>query len=702
MLKQKMRLMLLPAVAAVLVACGGGGGGGGTASSPLSISGTAAMGAPLAGANVQVYDATGTIVVSDGVVQPNGSYNVTIPAGKQGPFVFVADDGDQTYTSVLSDTSKTTVNITPLSNLLAATFSASGNPANLVSEIVSKTADINTTNYAAKVEALRAAISPVLTAVGVTAGTFDPVSSTFSANGAGIDKVLDVLDVSITPSTATSSNIELTVKVSLNEDEVNPNNSLKFNTAAGFAGVLPSVTAADLPPDGTSVLIQELLNKLTACYSVPLANRIATNGTAATDITATACREAFINSDPDRYLSNGSKVGKTGHFGGIFTATVPVTFERPKFFGAVRTNQANGPQAGDMLIGYRWKDDFGNFQYERSMVRKTNTTPAKLEIVGNGYLYDSAVTPYAQLRQFIRDNDRDYYSVGYSPFVARRLYPAAGGGTKSISRVKVTTGTGREILLCNVSSFSYLVMANPQTPTSCASPTGTSFIRLRSEYANKPTTDVNHPRLKDTGVAFVGTDWTDDEIEAVKTYAAWKYEFTFSDNSTATQWHRPSRRVHSLREFKKVSLPSVTPSMLASMKTDVATTLAATNNVSSLIRIPADGVQVNWVKAYSSSNGVVPEDAVPMTAIRIFAKYTNDGGATLNGFEDRMVVRSNASQATIKCPATTEAQCESVNSVVKYKSTAQSRSGYSGLDLWSRGPDGVEYVNFYATYMINQ
>ena len=684
-----MRWMLLPAAAAVLVACGGGGGQ--SVSSPLSISGTAAMGAPLAGANVKVYDASGAMVVSDGVVQPSGSYSVTIPAGKQGPFVFVVDDGDQQYMSVLNDTSKTTVNITPLSNLLVSSLSASGNPANLVAEIANRSTDINATNYAAKVGALRTAIAPVLAAAGVTANTFDPVSSAFTANGVGIDKVLDVLDVTITPSTATSSNVELTVKISLNEDDVNPNNSLKFNTSAGLTGTLPTITTADLPPDGTSVLIQGLLDKLTACYSVPLASRINANGSAATDITSQTCKDVFINSNPDLYLSNGTKVGKTGHFGGIFTATSAVTFERPKFFGAVKTSQANGPQANDMLIGFRWKDDFGNFQYERAMVRKTNTTPAKLEIVGNGYLYDSAVTPYAQLRQFIRDNDRDYYSVGYVPFVARRLYPVTGGGTKSVSRVKVTTGTGREILLCNDSNYSFLVMAKPAVTPTCADKTGTSFIRLRSEYANKATTADNHPRLKDTGVAFVATDWSDEEIEAVKTYAAWKYEFTFSDNSTAVQWHRPARRVHSVREFKKVPLPTVTPTMLASMRANV---------VSGLIRIPADGVSVSWQKAYSSANGIVPEDAVPMTAIRFFGRYTTDSFATFSSFEDRMIVRSNASQATIKCPSTTplEAQCQSAG---VYKSATGVGSGYSGLDLWSRGPDGVEYVNFYATYMIN-
>jgi len=699
MWKQAMRLVLLPAAAAVLVACGGGGGAS-TASGPLSISGTAAVGAPLAGANVKVYDATGTMVVSDGVVQTNGNYSVTIPAGKQGPFVFVVDDSDQQFMSVLSDTSQTTVNITPLTNLLAASLSASGNPANLVSEIANRTVDIDATTYESKVGALRTTLAPVLTAVGVSASNFDPVRSTFSANGAGIDKVLDVLDVSITPATTTSANIELTVKSSLNEDDTNPNNSLKFNTAAANPGVLPAVSSEDLPADGTSVLMQDLLNKLTACYALPLSSRITVNGTAATDITAQACKDVFINASPSQYLSSGSRVAKTAHFGGIFTATVPVTFDRPKFFGAVRSSQANGPQAGDMLIGYRWKDDFGNFQYERAMVRKTSTTPAKLEIVGNGYLYESAVTPYAQLRQFIRNNDRDYYSVGYSPYVARRTYPAAGGGTKFISRVMVTTPTGREILLCNDANYSFLVMAKPAITPTCATAndrTGTSFIRLRSEYANKVTTGINHPRLKDTGVAFVATDWTDDEIEAVKTYAAWKYEFTFSDSSTATQWHRPPRRVHSLREFKKVPLPSVTPAMLTGMRTDVAATIAATG--SSLIPIPADGVQVSWVKAYSSVNGMAPEEAVPMTAIRIFAKYNNN--SVISSFEDRMIVRSNNTQATIRCPSTSEIQCDSVIAN-KYKASSTQRSGYSGLDLWSRGPDGVEYVNFYATYMIDQ
>ena len=108
MKKTLIQWLCLPVAAAVLAACGGGGGSLG-ASSPITISGTAAVGAPLAGAKVKVYDATGTLVADNGTVQSNGSYAITIPAGKSAPFVFVVDDSDQQYVSILNDISQTSL-----------------------------------------------------------------------------------------------------------------------------------------------------------------------------------------------------------------------------------------------------------------------------------------------------------------------------------------------------------------------------------------------------------------------------------------------------------------------------------------------------------------------------------------------------------------------------------------------------------------
>jgi hypothetical protein len=193
----------------------------------------------------------------------------------------------------------------------------------------------------------------------------------------------------------------------------------------------------------------------------------------------------------------------------------------------------------------------------------------------------------------------------------------------------------------------------------------------------------------------------------VKTYSAWKFEYEFKDTATndivdtATQWHRPARRVHSIREFKKIALPSVTPAMLTDMRNAVTTP----NTVGSgMVLIPANGVQVSWLKAYESSGNGAPEDAIPMTAVRIFAGYRAADNLAPTPFEDRLVVRSNSSQATITCPADTEAQCERTVGILRYKvptgGATTPRSGYTGLDLWSRGAEGVEYVNFYATYLI--
>ena len=65
MLKKTMKLVLLPA-AAVLVACGGGGGG--SASSPITLTGVAAYGAPYpVGSKLTVTDGSGKVIIDDEV-----------------------------------------------------------------------------------------------------------------------------------------------------------------------------------------------------------------------------------------------------------------------------------------------------------------------------------------------------------------------------------------------------------------------------------------------------------------------------------------------------------------------------------------------------------------------------------------------------------------------------------------------------------
>lgn len=138
MLKQTLRLVLLPAVAAVLVACGGGGGSP-SAITPFSISGTAATGAPIANAKVYVVDSlgktplgqdesTGTALVT---TDANGKYSLTpsMLSGLTGPIMvrvtgqMLTESGDMgpaVFHAVSAETGTATVNVTHLTEAHAA------------------------------------------------------------------------------------------------------------------------------------------------------------------------------------------------------------------------------------------------------------------------------------------------------------------------------------------------------------------------------------------------------------------------------------------------------------------------------------------------------------------------------------------------------------------------------------------------------
>ncbi len=134
-------MFLLPAAAAVLVACGGG------SPTAITITGTAATGAPMANAPVFIKDARGQEPVGQneatGVAvintDSNGDFSIapSVLAGLTAPFIVrttgkvVLDTGDDavvTLHSLIGGTRTTNVNITPLTE--AATLLATGQSSN--------------------------------------------------------------------------------------------------------------------------------------------------------------------------------------------------------------------------------------------------------------------------------------------------------------------------------------------------------------------------------------------------------------------------------------------------------------------------------------------------------------------------------------------------------------------------------------------
>lgn len=214
-----------------LAACGGGGGGDTaltTSPAPtqapatavptaVTLSGTVATGAALSGATLTVTDATGAEV---GRIESSG-----------------------------------TVNVTPITTLVASRLSPSGDPTQLGKEIAARTVTVDTAAVNRRVEEVREMLKPVLEATGTTSD--DLLRGRFDTNGRGQDKLLDSLKITITPDSARSANIQITVRQKSADGEEPA--EIRFNSAAtATAPALPSVASTSLlvlkPLAGSSYL----------------------------------------------------------------------------------------------------------------------------------------------------------------------------------------------------------------------------------------------------------------------------------------------------------------------------------------------------------------------------------------------------------------------------------------------------------------
>ena len=216
---------------------GGGGGGGGTPSSQFSLSGTAASGKPLAGAALILKDSLGQS--RSATTASDGTYSLDT-TGLTPPFlVQIAAGGGTTLYSVSADANaKTTVNVTPFTDVIIRSwygvqgvsvdtaFSApASNPAptpaavSIIGSIVQNTVQL------------------WLNQAGVTSGTFNLISTPFTANGTGVDLVLD--QSTVNPSTGS---------VVISDGTTTQNSQLTVDTSTGSIAV--STTTAG--PNGTS------------------------------------------------------------------------------------------------------------------------------------------------------------------------------------------------------------------------------------------------------------------------------------------------------------------------------------------------------------------------------------------------------------------------------------------------------------------
>jgi len=462
MLKQIIRLVFLPAAAAVLVACGGGGG---SASAP-SLSGVAAVGSPLSGANITLTDSRGTQRTT--IADDNGNYAFTDLTGLQGPFQIMAvmNLGDRTvshYALLPSISGAQTANVTQLTSAMAALLNTSGILTSLTND---QLAALTPSAINEAKQKVLSTIQPLTSRI--VDGGFDPVSTPFVANGTGADLLLDHLDL-----TVRADKVSLTNKMAI---------SSSTNTAVG---VIPKTGSLSVIQDDSTTStsgFDGLQQAFENCFKLTHTQRMTVTSASAATLHASC---ALIATDD--YLHNGQnftlrwasalKLEK-------FNANTPLTTEawkKTKFLRPeVRLRVSTSPEI--IAVNIHFNDTDGNNYTRPELIKKMSDGTWKL--FGNqrdinayvesqlNYYQDLSKAPsgsnynninfsrvdsgfrfYVDPRTvFNADGSVDYSYVmdyttdtGYKPS-STATYSAvktAAGTSKSVVKCVVVTGPGR-------------------------------------------------------------------------------------------------------------------------------------------------------------------------------------------------------------------------------------------------------------------
>jgi Fe-S cluster assembly iron-binding protein IscA len=239
------------AALAVLAACGGGGGSNPTDNeTALKLSGTAATGLAIANAPVEAKCASGT---GTATTSGDGTYTLTIEGGSLPCVLQVAPGGGEPLRSLIdgSGAGEATVNITPLTELIAAK-AAGGDPAALFDNFdAAAQAKVSTAAVQEAVQAVVVALQGVIDLAGV-----DPIKDTLvaatSGGGTGneLDQKLDALQAALAAAQTTLA--EVTTAVATSGSTAAPVQTILQPAASGCAGFRSGIYVAMNPAETDS------------------------------------------------------------------------------------------------------------------------------------------------------------------------------------------------------------------------------------------------------------------------------------------------------------------------------------------------------------------------------------------------------------------------------------------------------------------
>ena len=194
------RVVSLIAATMLLSACGGGGV---TTTATTSVAtGVAAVGAPISAGTLSAIDVNG--LTASTAIADDGTYSLNFLTSLRTPILLRAEgvSGGRSvvHFGVITRSTDTTVNVTPVSTAVVAQVMQADPGVIFAAADTSKIALLTTTQVSATNTIIGNALSTARTAAGIAgSGSLDFLNTAFTADKTGLDKLLDLVKISVQP-----------------------------------------------------------------------------------------------------------------------------------------------------------------------------------------------------------------------------------------------------------------------------------------------------------------------------------------------------------------------------------------------------------------------------------------------------------------------------------------------------------------------
>lgn len=490
--QQKSLLAVLIAAGVIgLAACGGGGSGTGSAT---QISGTAASGAPFAGATITLTDANGT--TRSATAGADGSFTIDA-SGLTAPFVLKASGtvggAVSTYVAVLADgvaagTTKT-LNVTPLTTAVAALLSDNNDPLDMT-DLAKLKAKATPAEIKKAVDALKTVLANVIAAAGADVTAFDPMTTSFKADRSGLDSVLDAVKVTVAGNGVTLTNAFAAVSDSASEAPA------IILTKTNLAAPPAPLTAPTVTLSAIAKILDGWRDQLNACFALTAENRVTKDGSGNVIGVKGACAQ-ISGFDVGSYKSNGYTLYQ--RYGSLLAdpAMDGAKFGMPEILTLTKSD-SNEDFALFRLSYTRSDGDTNHVVDVAKKEYEATASDSGWRVVGNQRNYDASIEASFRKGIDLKNNGKVRYASGF-----RLYFNPLGPNASDVNAVKIT-GPGLPaagVVLgkstsCGTST--YLVVNNKTGNVNIATTTNTSnAFNLDSAYADKsaytwPSTNVNY------------------------------------------------------------------------------------------------------------------------------------------------------------------------------------------------------------------